>query len=141
MPCLGQDVDEDRPGVRQEPVDQDVVWRVAVEAPGPLEGPLELMLAQQEVIFERYGEWIDAERRDVALIEELRGENEDGRNVYAARCPHQAPDIDSTTLVLTREEHAPGEVVPVTIVGHDGYDLIAEPTETSEKSIRLNVIG
>jgi hypothetical protein len=44
------------------------------------------------------------------------------------------------TFVQSREKLAPGEVVRCTIVGSDGYDLIARPSIELEKKLTLNIL-
>lgn len=60
--------------------------------------------------------------------------------VYAGRTYFQAPQIDATTIVRSRETLSPGELVRCTIVGSDGYDLIARPVVELEKRIGLPLI-
>ncbi len=64
-----------------------------------------------------------------------------GGGLYQGRTAAQAPQIDSTTFVQSGEALSPGECVACTIVGHDGYDLIARPTNELEKRVGLKVIG
>jgi hypothetical protein len=44
------------------------------------------------------------------------------------------------TYVLSREKLAPGELVRCTVVGSDGYDLVAQPTSDIERKVILPVI-
>ncbi len=60
--------------------------------------------------------------------------------VHAGRTYFQAPQIDATTIVRSRETLSPGELVRCTIVGSDGYDLIARPVVELEKRIGLPLI-
>ncbi|GIW77640.1 MAG: hypothetical protein KatS3mg104_2703 [Phycisphaerae bacterium] len=73
----------------------------------------ELMLAQQEVVFarneSRIGQTVDA------MIEQISpGE----KNVYVARTPQQAPDIDSVVFVSSRQKLACGEIIQVKITDY-----------------------
>jgi len=65
----------------------------------------------------------------------------DGGRLYKGRTYFQAPQIDATTFVQSKEALSPGEVVRCTIVGSDGYDLVAKPVGTLEKKIGLKVIS
>lgn len=57
------------------------------------------------------------------------------------RCYHQAPQVDSQTCIASTEPLTPGELVRCTIVGSDGYDLIARPTAELQPTTSLPVIG
>lgn len=48
-----------------------------------------------------------------------------GGRLYKGRCYFQAPDIDSVTYVQSARGLTAGELVRCTVVGSDGYDLIA----------------
>jgi hypothetical protein len=64
----------------------------------------------------------------------------EGGILHVGRCYHQAPQIDAMTYVLSREKLAPGELVRCTVVGSDGYDLVAQPTSDIERKVILPVI-
>ena len=103
----------------------------------------QLMLAQQEVVLARNAELAQSQATFEVLIEgpvqveadEQSESAEAPENCYAARSQRQAPEIDAWTLVQTPSLLAPGEVVAVTVVGYDGYDLLARPT--AELSTRV----
>jgi ribosomal protein S12 methylthiotransferase len=61
-------------------------------------------------------------------------------HVYRGRTYFQAPQIDSVTFVASREKLSPGELVRCTIVGADGYDLVARPSTDLEKRMSLPVV-
>lgn len=63
-----------------------------------------------------------------------------GGRLYQGRCYFQAIDIDAVTFVQSAEPRSPGELVRCTIVGSDGYDLIARPTAELEKRVTLSVL-
>lgn len=63
-----------------------------------------------------------------------------GGRLYQGRCYFQAYDIDAVTFVQSAEQRAPGELVRCTIVGSDGYDLIARPTVELEKRVTLSIL-
>ena len=93
----------------------------------------ELMLIQQEIAFEN-AEFLAQEQCQFdVLIDtpsqaiELDGQkaSADPQFMSSGRCYHQAPQVDSSTCVLSREELPAGSLVRATIVGSDGYDLIA----------------
>ncbi len=83
---------------------------------------------------------------DVIIDETLRSSGRrtsgigDGGRLYRGRAYHQAPQIDSVTYIQSRDSRSPGEVVRCTIVGSDGYDLVARPTTELEKRIGLRVV-
>lgn len=60
-----------------------------------------------------------------------------GGTLYAGRTYFQAPQIDATTHVISRNPLAAGELVRCTIVAADGYDLIAVPVEELERKVSL----
>jgi ribosomal protein S12 methylthiotransferase len=61
-------------------------------------------------------------------------------HVYRGRTYFQAPQIDSVTFVASREKLSPGELVRCTVVGADGYDLVARPSNELEKRMSLPVM-
>ncbi len=71
------------------------------------------------------------------LIDEPKGQDDEGKFISAGRTYFQAPKIDATTFVQSRERLSPGELVRCTIVGADGYDLIAVPTDELAKRVSL----
>ena len=64
---------------------------------------------------DRTGEVVDV------LIEECPGE---GR--YLGRAPHQAPEVDGTTLVRSSRPLAVGELARAVVTSADGVDLVAD---------------
>ena len=78
----------------------------------------ELMLAQQQVVFDR-----NAGRVGTKLQVMIEAASEPG--VYVARSRMQAPDIDSVTYVSSDEPLHAGQIVEVEIVDYQNYDLIA----------------
>ncbi len=83
----------------------------------------DLMLAQQEIVFERNSALVGM-RLEVVID----GATEED-DLWIARSPAQAPDVDSVTYVRG-QGLAPGRFLLVEIAGVDGYDLIAEPTSS-----------
>lgn len=78
----------------------------------------ELMLAQQEIVFER-------NRRMAGKIMDVVIESPDEKkDTWVARSQHQAPDVDSVTLVRGGNLR-PGRFVQVKITGAQDYDLLA----------------
>jgi len=110
----------------------------------------ELMLAQQELAFENaaylaeqaaeFDVLIDAPAAGATAGRATSGVTDETR-LYAGRCYHQAPQIDSMTYVASEAERSPGELVRCTIVGSDGYDLVARPTEELSRRVSLPVMG
>ncbi|MBL4590524.1 MAG: hypothetical protein JKY96_01050, partial [Phycisphaerales bacterium] len=64
----------------------------------------------------------------------------EGGDLYQGRAYFQAPQIDATTLVVSKGERSPGELVRCTVVGADGYDLIARPLDELERKVSLNIV-
>ena len=104
----------------------------------------ELMLAQQEIAFENasylaeqsaiFDVLVDGPGRD-------RETDDDTLQIFTGRAYHQAPQVDACTWVLSHRDLAPGELVRCTIVGSDGYDLVARPLDELEAGLSLPVIG
>lgn len=107
----------------------------------------ELMLAQQSIAYENAA--YVAEQRsqfDVLIDSPIEDSDEsdsadDSPLVYRGRCYHQAPEVDSATIVLSAKPLSAGELVRCTIVESEGYDLIAQPTEQLERKTSLPVVG
>ncbi len=116
----------------------------------------EVMALQQELAFEQaayLAEQFDEQNPagsgvqfDVVIDEAMRsasletsGVTQGGR-LYQGRTYFQAPQIDATTYVQSREQLAKGEVVRCTVVASDGYDLIARPVAELEKRRSLTVL-
>jgi ribosomal protein S12 methylthiotransferase len=109
----------------------------------------ELMLAQQEIAFENAA--FVAEQRcqfDVLMDGPAAGGSAArpttgvgrGGTLHAGRAYFQAPQIDSLTYVMARGRVAPGELVRCTVVESSGYDLVAQPTEELDRSVKLTVV-
>ena len=111
----------------------------------------ELMAAQQQIAFEQaayLAEQFDPAdplgsgcRFDV-LVDRPAGaaDTAGGATVAEGRAYFQAPQIDALTYVHAREPLAPGELVACTVVGSDGYDLIARPVAELERKVALPVV-
>jgi hypothetical protein len=65
----------------------------------------------------------------------------EGGGLYQGRTTAQAPQIDGVTYVQSREQLAPGELVPCVIVGWDGYDLTARPVTDLERKVGLKILS
>ena len=114
-----------------------------------LERERELMLAQQEIAFEnaayqgeqrvQFDVLVDGPAAGGTAGRATTGVTEGGI-LHVGRCYHQAPQIDALTYVLSREKLSPGELVRCTVVGSDGYDLVAQPTQDIERKVVLPVI-
>jgi ribosomal protein S12 methylthiotransferase len=116
----------------------------------------EVMALQQTIAFARQralAEQFDEKRPqaggarlDVLIDSALRSSGRatsgvgSGGRLYQGRTYAQAPQIDSVTYVQSRRELSPGELVACTIVGHDGYDLVARPTDELEKRVSLKLL-
>ena len=93
----------------------------------------EIMLTQQEAVFARNAA-VAAGRTEAEVLVEGRHEVTQARSRgakkaerYAGRTQGQAPQIDAVTIVESREELSPGELVRCRVTGHEGYDLVARP--------------
>ena len=53
-------------------------------------------------------------------------DEEDEKGVYIGRTQYDAPEIDNTVLVRTRQKHNPGDFVRVKITDAFDYDLVGE---------------
>ena len=104
------------------------------------------MLAQQEVAFENAAYLAEEGAMFDVLVDEQshdREITEEGRtyNTYIGRCYHQAPEVDSITLLASEAKLAPGELIRSRVVGSDGYDLIVRPDAELQRITSLPVIG
>ncbi len=100
----------------------------------------EIMLTQQAVAFENARYLAEQRCQFDVLIDGPAGDAE-GAALYRGRCYHQAPQVDSVTLVQSESPLTPGELVRCTIVDSEGYDLIALPTEQLNRTVALPVVG
>lgn len=109
----------------------------------------ELMLQQQEIAFAN-AEYL-AEKRvqmDVLIDGPARGGTEglatqgvaEDTRLHVGRTYQQAPTVDSLTYVTSSGKLVPGELIRCTIVGSDGYDLVAQPTEELQRGFPLPVV-
>jgi len=88
----------------------------------------DLMLAQQEIVFERHRA---AKGRIVEAV--VDGPAADAPGVWIARSRAQAPDVDSAIRLRGRGLR-PGRFLKVRITGAEGYDLLARPVQSSRHS-------
>ena len=69
-----------------------------------------------------------AEERIGEAVEVLVEEIDEDEGLVVGRALHQGPDVDGvTTLDLERCRGVRGDLVPATVVGTEGIDLLAEP--------------
>ncbi len=80
----------------------------------------DLMLAQQEIVFQRNSSLVGA------MMEVVIDEATEEDDLWIARSSAQAPDVDTVTYVRGHGL-APGRFLRVKITDVDGYDLVAEP--------------
>ena len=59
-------------------------------------------------------------------VVEVLIEESPGRGRYLGRAPHQAPEVDGTTLVRSSQRLAVGSLARAVITGSDGVDLVAD---------------
>ena len=107
----------------------------------------ELMLTQQKVAFSRNESWLNTGKElDILIDKDTGNETEattgvsDGGRLYEGRGKHQAPQIDSLTYVISKDELSPGEVVRCQVTGVQDYDLIVQPLVDLSRDVSLNVI-
>lgn len=105
----------------------------------------ELMGTQQQVVFDRNERMVEEGNTFDVLIDvefaEVQYEGMKGPMTrYAGRTYQQAPDIDATTYVDTKQTLSPGEVVRCQIVDSQDYDLIARPTDELEGKVSLPLL-
>ena len=108
----------------------------------------ELMLAQQRIAFEN-ARFVAAQRSrfDVLIDGPDPGDTVPAGGTaeattcrrYVGRCYHQAPQVDSLTYVESTEPLTPGELVRCTVVDARGYDLVARPTDQTERVMALPI--
>jgi ribosomal protein S12 methylthiotransferase len=79
----------------------------------------ELASLAEELMSQRAAERV-GETLDVLIEESLGGGS------YQGLAAHQAPEVDGSTTVLSRDELAVGDLVRATVVGSEGVDLVAE---------------
>jgi ribosomal protein S12 methylthiotransferase len=97
----------------------------------------ELMMLQQEIAFENAAYVAAQESVFDVLIDRPYGDGE----VWSGRCYHQAPDIDSRTLVQSESPLTAGELIRCRIIGSDEYDLLARPESETERRVSLPISG
>lgn len=117
----------------------------------------ELMLLQQRIAFEkaaalasRFDEADPASGArfdvliDAPLVEEARERRASRRvktfHTHQGRTYFQAPQIDSVTIVRSRQPLTVGEAVRCVVVESDGYDLVAAPVEDLDRRVSLSVV-
>ncbi len=110
----------------------------------------ELMMLQQEIAFENAAYLAEQKVQFDVLVEgAVKGRTAGrattgvtkGGALFTGRTYFQAPQVDSLTYIHTRDALAPGELVRCTVVASDGYDLIMQPTEDLERSVKLPIFG
>jgi ribosomal protein S12 methylthiotransferase len=142
------------PGTPAGTMEKDEALAVPAEVKARRKG--EIMALQQKLAFEQaayLAEQFDEAKPaksgvqfDVLIDEAARSEGlatsgvGKGGKLYRGRAYFQAPMIDSVTFVQAKEKLAPGELVRCTVVGSDGYDLIARPVAELEKRTGLKIL-
>lgn len=92
----------------------------------------ELMLAQQDVVFARN----DARMGESTQVM-IERQDRDQKNVYVARTPWQAPDIDSLVFVSSKQKLSPGEILNIKLTDFKAYDLIGEVPAKKSRSLSV----
>ena len=109
----------------------------------------ELMLTQQEVVFDRNHRLADQGANFDVLIDAgspatEADEADEAPNYtpnYVGRTYQQAPQVDSVCHVSSRAPRSPGELLPCRIIAADNYDLVAVPREEEREGVSLPVVG
>jgi hypothetical protein len=57
--------------------------------------------------------------------------------VYTGRAWFQAPQVDSSTIIRSKRELSPGELVMCEAVDSAEYDLVVKPDDETGRSISL----
>ena len=130
------------PGTPAGTMDRDSALHVPDELKAERES--ELMLLQQSIAFENAAYMAEQTAQlDVLVDEAIAAEDDDvaGVRLYRGRAFHQAPQVDSCTIIQSSATIAPGELIRCTIVGSEGYDLIAQPTEELHRGFALPVVS
>jgi len=105
----------------------------------------ELMGVQQRVVFDRNERLAEEGAVFEVLIDDDYAEVEyeglrQPMTRYTGRTYQQAPDIDATTYVDSKQDFAPGEVVRCRVMDCEGYDLIARPVDELEGNVALPLL-
>ncbi len=96
----------------------------------------EIMLLQQEIAFDNAA--YVAEHASVfdVLVD---GADPEREGCMSGRCYHQAPEVDSRTILEVSAPVSAGSLVRCRITGSDGYDLIAQPESDLETRVSLPI--
>jgi len=98
----------------------------------------EIMLLQQEIAFENAAYVADQGSVFDVLLD---GPHEKNNDYMCGRCYHQAPEVDSRTIVEVSTSIPPGSLVRCKIIGSDSYDLLARPEADLERRVSLPISG
>jgi ribosomal protein S12 methylthiotransferase len=97
-----------------------------------------LMLLQQEIAFEHVAAMAKANRRLEVLVDApAEGRTKKGEHLYTGRAWFQAPQVDSSTIIRSKRELSPGELVMCEAVDSHEYDLLVKPDDETGRSISL----
>ncbi len=119
-------------------MDEDLKLHVPDEVKQQREA--DIMLLQQRIAFDNAIYVAQQQSIFDVLIDELVPTDGDC-SVWAGRCYHQAPGVDSRTFVEARQPLSPGQLVRCRITGSDEYDLLAQPETELDCSVSLPLIG
>ena len=97
-----------------------------------------LMLLQQEIAFEHVAAMAKANRRLEVLVDApIEARAKKGEHLYTGRAWFQAPQVDSSTIIRSKRELSPGELVMCEAVDSAEYDLVVKPDDETGRSISL----
>jgi len=123
------------PGTVAGTMDLDASLHVAADVKAAREA--ELMLQHQEIAFDNAA-WVASQESVFDVL--IDGDRQEG-GWQSGRCYHQAPEVDSRTLVKTQAAIPPGALVRCRITGSDEYDLTAVPEEDLDRRVSLPIAG
>lgn len=111
--------------------------------PGCVEQRIEqLMLTQQQIVFDRNAEMARRGDEIVVLVDGPDADTEEGTTVVVGRTSRQAPEIDGIVRVVAGEAACPGELLRCRVAEADGYDLVAHPVtdQSDDGRVALPVV-
>ncbi|MDP7029600.1 MAG: 30S ribosomal protein S12 methylthiotransferase RimO [Phycisphaerales bacterium] len=122
------------PGTVAGTMDADPALHVPADIKAAREA--DLMLLQQEIAFENAAYVAEQESVFDVLVD---GPDPDHPGRMSGRAYHQAPEVDSRTILEVSSSIPAGSLVRCRVVGSDGYDLIARPESELETRVSLPI--
>ncbi len=122
------------PGTVAGTMDTDPSLHVPADVKAAREA--EIMLLQQDIAFENAAYVAEQESVFDVLVDAPDSER---AACMSGRCYHQAPEVDSRTILEVSTPVSVGSLVRCRITGSDGYDLIARPESELETRVSLPI--